>query len=200
MRKIAEAYFSTTGSLRDSAWPRRRYLSPSQFKQLYIKHSQEVLPPGKYHPAVGLHSPLATQVLIPSQTKQSLKHIVGLSTGDWSMGGECLGWSKERSPSRGMKEQDLDLKDRGWQHQAVFTLSGPPISSGLTPVAFILHDLHHSMYLCSFYLLPTVVCFHFPFPDSYYFTFLPLLTIPNAKLTNVGKKTNFFLNSVDFFL
>lgn len=108
------------------------------------------------------------------------------------MAGECLGWSKERSLSGEMKEQDVDLRDRGCTHQAVF-LSGPHLGSGLTPAGrssmalIIVCVIAHSVSsLCL-----TAVCFHFPFPASY-FTFLPLLTIPKAKLTNVRNKIHFF--------
>lgn len=79
MRKLAEAYFSTTGSLKDNAWLRRRYLNPSQFKQLYLKHSQEVLPPGKYQPAVGLRCLSLPRLNCRSNTLQDCP----LETGLW---------------------------------------------------------------------------------------------------------------------
>lgn len=107
------------------------------------------------------------------------------------MAGGCSGWSKERRPSGRMK--DLDLKDQGCTLLSALASLGWPHPPWPSPL-YVLHG--------SFTLLPppTVVYSTSLLLFLVIFTFLPLLTIPKAKLTNIGKKTNFSLNSVVFFL
>lgn len=111
-----------------------------------------------------------------------------------SMAGGCRGWSEERSPRGRMK--DLDLKGRGCAHQA-----GPPLSSGLTPVApssmaftILCVTVHSLSSLC--------LLWSAPLPFSCFLLFYLPLSPHNStsKINKYRKESKLFLKFCSFFL
>lgn len=96
------------------------------------RQSQEAPPPGKCRLEAGLHGPLA-----PGGPGSPLDQTF-CGTAHWGLvyvAGECLGWSKERNPGGGMKEQAVAVKDRRCTHRAILASLGPPLGSSL-PACF----------------------------------------------------------------
>lgn len=134
------------------------------------RHSQEAPPPGKCRLEAGLHGPLA-----PGGPGSPLDQTF-CGTAHWGLvdvAGECLGWSKERNPGGGMKEQAVAGEDRRCTHRAILASLGllwAPAGTCLWPFS-----------VPSLSLLLVGFCFPFPYSLT--------IAIPNAKPTNVGKQT-----------